>query len=282
MTLLSSRGSFLCRRDSWRSALKKVTAFLGTASRKHTYQAVRQFLDDLQSLGGVESEIVPLSDYQIGICRTCKLCFEKGEAACPLKDDRDVLVEKMMASDGVIFATPNLSWQVSGLMKVFLDRLGYSLHRPRFFGKTFTSIVAQGIYGGHKIVSYLDFMAQTLGFNTVKGTYFTAFDPMTEKERQRSAGLLAKQSRQFHKSLMGPAFPEPSMLMLLGFRMGRTSIRLELDDRSFDYRYYRDKGWLESDYFYPTRLNPIKKAAGKLSESVQAGRTRRRSSSPRV
>ncbi len=33
----------------------------------------------------------------------------------------------------------------------FLDRLGFVFHRPRFFGKAFTSIVAQGIYGGGKI-----------------------------------------------------------------------------------------------------------------------------------
>ena len=32
----------------------------------------------------------------------------------------------------------------SGMMKVFLDRLGFSMHRPRFFGKAFTSIIAQG------------------------------------------------------------------------------------------------------------------------------------------
>jgi len=37
-----------------------------------------------------------------------------------------------MASDGVIFATPNYSFQVSGIMKVFLDRLGFAFHRRAF------------------------------------------------------------------------------------------------------------------------------------------------------
>ena len=29
-----------------------------------------------------------------------------------------------------------------------------------------------------------------------------------------------------------------------------------------DHVYYRDRGWFESDYYYPTHLGPFKKAAG--------------------
>lgn len=165
--------------------MKRVTAFIGSARKKSTYHAVRQFLDNLQSLGDIEYEIVPLSHYRLGTCKGCKRCFEKGEEFCPLKDDRDVLIAKMMASDGVVFASPNYSFQVSAIMKIFLDRLGFVFHRPRFFGKTFTSIVAQGIYGGDKIVRYLDFVGNGLGFNTVKGSCITALEPMVEKEQRK-------------------------------------------------------------------------------------------------
>jgi multimeric flavodoxin WrbA len=256
--------------------MKKVTAFVGTARKKHTHDAVRQFLDNLESHGGVESEIVALSDFRLGICQGCKVCFEKGEECCPLKDDRDVLIDKIMKSDGVVFASPNYSFQVSAMMKIFLDRLGFAFHRPRFFGKAFTSIVAQGIYGGGKIVKYLDFVGMGLGFNTVKGTCFTAFEPMTEKEKRKMGGALASQSRRFCKQLGKPAYPTPTLLKLMAFRMGRTSIRLELDDRSSDYRYYKDKGWFESDYFYPARLGPLKKVAGSLFDSVQTRMARNR------
>src|SRR5512135_1542119 len=160
--------------------MKKVTVFVGTATRMHTFSAVRKLVDDLLSFGDVECEIVVLSKYRLGTCRGCQLCFAKGEEHCPMKDDRDVLIEKMMASDGVVFATPNYSFQVSALTKIFLDRLGFVFHRPRFFGRTFTSITAQGIYGGRKIERYLNFLGNGLGFNTVKGAYFTAFRPMTE------------------------------------------------------------------------------------------------------
>lgn len=258
--------------------MKRVTAFVGSARKKHTYDAVRQFLDDLQRLGDVECETVVLSGYRLETCGGCQVCFTKGEEFCPLKDDRDVLIEKMIASDGVIFASPNYSFHVSAVMKIFLDRLGFVFHRPRFFGKTFTSIVAQGIYGGNKIVKYFDFVGNGLGFKTVKGNCFTAFDPMTEKERLKRDRALARQSKRFYGNLVKSDYPAPTLLKLMAFRMGRTSIRLELDDGSRDYRHYKDKGWFESAYYYPVRLGPLKRLAGDLFDSAQTRMTRNRKS----
>ena len=64
---------------------KKVTAFVGSARKGHTYDAVVQFLGNLQSMGDIEYEIVRLSDYRLGPCRGCRLCFDKGEERCPHK-----------------------------------------------------------------------------------------------------------------------------------------------------------------------------------------------------
>jgi hypothetical protein len=175
----------------------------------------------------------------------------------------------MMTSDGVVFAFPNYSFQVSAIMKKFLDRLGFVFRRPLFFGKTFTSIVAQGIYGGDKIVVYPDFVGNGLGF-TVKGSCFTALEPMTEKEEQKIDRALARQSKRFYARLAKPAYPVPTLFQLMLFRMGRTTISQMLDDSSRDYRYYADKGWFESDYYYPTRLGALKKVAGHLFDSIAA------------
>jgi multimeric flavodoxin WrbA len=181
------------------SNVKKVTVIVGTARKRNTHNSVLQFLKNLQSLGDIEYEIVALSDYRLDMCRGCKLCLNKGEEYCPLKDDRDVLIDELMASDEVVFASPNYSYQVSAMMKVFLDRLGFIFHRPRFFGKTFTSVVVQGIYGGTKIVRYLDFVGNGLGFNTVKGACVTALEPAMEREQQGIERALAKLSRRFHE-----------------------------------------------------------------------------------
>ena len=87
---------------------------------------------------------------------------------------------------------------------------------------------------------------------------------------------LARQSRRFYKALMTPGNPPPTLTMLIGFRIGRTTMRLELDDGSRDYRYYREKGWFDSEYFYPTRLGPLKKVAGWLFDAIGARMARNR------
>jgi multimeric flavodoxin WrbA len=257
-------------------SMKRVTAFVGSARKKHTHNAVQQFMSNLQSLGDIEYEIIALSDYRIETCRGCKACLDKGEEFCPLKDDRDVLIEKMQSSEGIVFASPNYSFQVSAIMKIFLDRLGFVFHRPRFFGKTFTNIVVQGIYGGPKIVKYLDFVGSSLGFNTVKGSCIHSLEPMTDKQQQKTDRVLARHSRQFYERLMKPAPSTPTLFKLMIFRMSRTSLKLMLDDSYRDYAYYRDKGWFESDYCYPTRLGVLKKAAGSLFDSFAKSRTRNR------
>jgi multimeric flavodoxin WrbA len=76
----------------------KVTAFIGSARKKHTFNAAEYFLKRLQSIGNVECEIVRLSDYNLEICKGCMTCFDKGEEMCPLKDDRDILLQKMQAA----------------------------------------------------------------------------------------------------------------------------------------------------------------------------------------
>ena len=246
----------------------KVTAFVGSARKKHTYGATEKFLKHLQSLGEIEYEIVQLSDYRLEVCKGCILCLDRGEELCPLKDDRDILIEKMLTSDGVIFASPNYSFHVSALMKIFLDRLAFLFHRPRFFGKTFTSIVAQGIYGGKDIVKYFNFIGNGLGFNVIKGSCITTLEPMTEKAQKKIDKTIERQSKRFYKELLKKEYPAPSFFELMIFRMSRSSMKVMLDENFRDYAYYSEKGWFESDYYYPVKLNPLKKLAGKLFDMV--------------
>ncbi|MCE7748563.1 MAG: flavodoxin family protein [Candidatus Heimdallarchaeota archaeon] len=246
----------------------KVTVFVGSARKKHTYNNSERFLQNLQSFGDLEYEIVQLNDYDLEICIGCKLCLDKGEELCPLKDDRDILIEKMMESDGVIFATPNYSFQVSGMMKVFLDRLGFIFHRPRFFGKTFTSIVAQGVYRGKKIVKYFNFIGSGLGFNVVKGSCITTLEPMTEKGQKKIDKIIDKHSKRFYSKLVKQEYPTPGMFKLMIFRMARSSIKQMLNENFRDYTYYMENGWFDSDYYYPVRLNPLKKMVGKFFDMV--------------
>ncbi len=242
--------------------MKKITVFIGTPRKQATYQAVQEFIINLKSHMEIDFEYVFLSDYNLENCKGCKLCFNKGEEYCSLKDDRDLLLEKMNNSDGIIFATPNYAFHVTALMKNFLDRMAFVLHRPRFFGKVFTAIVVQGIYGGTAIVKYLETTAENLGFHVTKGCCLTALEPRTALEQEKIIKKINKTSERFYKELMRTTLPIPSFSRLMMFRITRTSIMVIQNEKFRDYRYFEQKGWFESDYYYDTQLGFIKKMAG--------------------
>jgi multimeric flavodoxin WrbA len=253
--------------------MKKVVAIVGCANKRYTHRAVRQFLENLQAFGDVESEVVSLGSLSLKPCRGCQLCFDKGEEFCPLRDDRDALFGKIEAADGVVLATPNYSFQVSGLTKMFLDRLGFAMHRPRYFGKAFSSITCQGFFGGGKIVKYLNFVGYGLGFNTVKGACLKTLHPIPQKVQRKNDAALDRLAKRFHEKLARP-FPAPGLAKLFLFSWSRMSMKLLRGAGNRDYDYYSDKGWLQSDYFYPVRLGAVKKAVGGFFDSV-AGRLAR-------
>ncbi len=248
--------------------MKKVTAFIGSAQKKATYKAVREFERNLKSHAEIEFEYVFLKDYRIEFCRGCKLCFNKGEELCPIQDDRDLLIDKMIHSDGVIFATPNYAFQVSASMKNLLDRTAFLLHRPCFFGKAYTSIVTQGIYGGNSIIKYLGNMGENLGYSTAKGCVLKTLEPVTKDVQKKNSFEIKKAAARFNRVLMRQTAPSPSFFRLMMFRISRTSMKEMLNDDYYDYRHYRTNGWFESDYYYDVSLNPIKKLMGRLFDYI--------------
>jgi multimeric flavodoxin WrbA len=246
--------------------MKKVTAFIGTESKKATYLAAQEFEKNLKSYGEIDFEYVFLSDYRLEFCQGCKQCFIKGEEYCPAKDDRDILLEKMEESNGIILATPNYAFQVSGRVKNFIDRLAFIYHRPRFFGKAYTAIIAQAFFGGKGILKYLYGVGENLGFHVSKGCCVSSLDPMTEQQKEKLIRKVEKAAARFYKELQRPA-PVPSFLRLMIFRMARTSLKF-VDQDLKDYQHYKEKGWFESDYYYPTSLGLMKKLEGSLFDFI--------------
>lgn len=51
---------------------------------------------------------------------------------------------------------------------------------------------------------------------------------------------------------------------LMLFRLSRTTMNMMLDENYRDYRYYKEKGWFNADFYYPVKLNTFKKTLGRL------------------
>ena len=142
----------------------KVLVIMGSARKGNTYRAAERIREILEEEAPVDWEYVMLKDVGLEQCRGCYTCFEWGEEFCPIKDDSALLEAKMHAADGVIFATPVYGFQVSGLMKVFIDRHSYIFHRPRFFRQKALLLTTVGVMGGKDVLDYLNTVARVWGF----------------------------------------------------------------------------------------------------------------------
>jgi len=245
---------------------REVVVIIGSPHKGRTLEIVNKLEQSLKEIDNISFEYVFLRDVDLKQCRGCGVCLERGEEFCPLKDDRTDIFMKMMHADGVIFATPVYSLQVTALLKNLLDRLAYVFHRPCFFHKTFMPVVTQGVYGAEGVLKYLDEVAHFWGFKTCPGLGLTvAWDKPLPSEQQKNEREINEAARRFYNSLTNQADPVPSIKDVLIFRSVR-AIHSLAAGLSRDHRYYKEQGWLEADYYYPTKLAWYKKIVGRWAE----------------
>lgn len=83
-----------------------------------------EILADEFAKGAVEAghkiEKLSLADKTIGFCKGCLSCQKTHQ--CIIKDDANIIAEKIKNADVVVFATPIYYYEMSGQMKTLLDR----------------------------------------------------------------------------------------------------------------------------------------------------------------
>ena len=70
---------------------------------------------------GNEAEKIFLRDKNINYCTGCSVCSMYGKP-CPQKDDMSEIIEKMLAADVIVMATPVYFYTMSAQMKTLIDR----------------------------------------------------------------------------------------------------------------------------------------------------------------
>jgi multimeric flavodoxin WrbA len=100
----------------------RITAFNGSPKGKasNTEVMVGAFLEGAVT-AGAQVENIYLADKNINYCQRCFQCVSS-EGICAIEDDMQDLLIKYVESDIVVIATPLMIDNISGMLKVFLDR----------------------------------------------------------------------------------------------------------------------------------------------------------------
>ncbi|HAP33180.1 MAG TPA: NADPH-dependent FMN reductase, partial [Lachnospiraceae bacterium] len=101
--------------------LKKIV-ILSTSPRKNSNSnaLAEEFAKGAKEAGN-KVEIISVIGKKIEFCRGCFACQKTGQ--CVIKDDVNEIEQKVQEADVIVWATPIYYYEMSGQMKVLIDRL---------------------------------------------------------------------------------------------------------------------------------------------------------------
>ena len=124
----------------------KIVVLQGSPRIKgNTAQLAQEVVAPLKA-NGAEVIWYNLNQLNIRGCQSCYVCKKQPE--CVIKDDAKGILADIAAADAVIFATPVFMWDMTGQMKLLVDRLfafmNMDFSSKLIPGKKFLWIVTQG------------------------------------------------------------------------------------------------------------------------------------------
>ena len=173
----------------------------------------------------------------------------------------------MREADAVVFASPVYGFNVTGLMKTFIDRFSYFFHRPRFFDKKAFVLATAGVIGLNDALRYLEKVAGLWGFEVVGTAGVIMTNDMTRSLAEKNKKILTKAAKEFSTALQRNKRKSPGLVDVILFHSSRAAFSQLEKVSPFDYQYWKNKGWFSPGvrYFVDIPVNPLFLAAGRIA-----------------
>lgn len=258
----------------------KILALVGSYRKKgNTAQVVDLIAGELKKAatregGTLEIETLYLGHHDIRLCRGCRVCFDRGETKCPLKDDLLAIKAKILEADGLIVASPIYVDDVSGTMKNWIDRLAHVCHRPEFGGKCVYLVATTGGSPTGHAMRTLGTAMLSWGCYVVGQAGFKTGALMDRGEIQaRYQGQIEKAAAQLYQAIRRGEFRKPSFYSLMVFKIQQVARRgATAPQNALDNAYWEEQGWTDPrrEFYIHHNANRAKVACARLSGSVIA------------
>jgi len=246
----------------------KLLVIMGSPHKGNTYRACEDLKELILREIPAEFEYLWLEDANLLPCKGCLVCFTHGEDKCPNQDDGPLIEKKICESDGVIFATPVYGMNVTGQMKIFIDRFSYIFHRPRFFDKKALLVTTAGVLGHKDVLKYLNTVAGIWGFEITGKVGLITPIPLPDHRKEENMRAISKAAGEFAGALKRRQRKSPKLSDIMVFHGQRAAFSQLMTESPADYKYWKEKGWLDKGvkYFVDLPINPLYHLIGVLIE----------------
>jgi len=247
----------------------KILAICGSPHKGNTYKILKMLK---KSDPEIEFKIIMLTDLTLEDCLGCYTCINTGEENCPLKDDRDLIIEEMKAADGTIFASPTYARTISALMKKFVERTSYIAHRPVFFGKYAMALTTFGGFGGDLTNNYIKENFTQSGFRFVSSVELMV-STKSETETEHNRRKAVREYKKLLAAINAHEKFEPSFGQLVYFNIFKSISELNKRKGWADHAFYKDKKDFYHDIKIPFLKNKMAKwIAGREVKKMMANK----------
>ncbi len=254
-----------------------ILALMSSGRKKGNTARIVQLIEEhMRTLAAqqhtpLDFETLYLAEMDLRPCRGCRTCFDRGEDKCPLKDDIPVIKAKMDATEGVIFATPVYVDDVSGLMKILLDRLAYLCHRPAMGGKCAYPLATVGGSSPSHTLRTLNAALLTWGYHLVGQTGLKMGALASADELPRYQPAADKAAEKLFNAIAQQKAQNPAFVSLLAFKVQQLAWQRE-PSGSYDRTWWQAQGWLEPTctFYFPPRASRVKVVLARLAGAAAA------------
>lgn len=230
--------------------LKKVIILNGSLRKKNTHMLLKKVEALLKTC---EVEFVNISDFELKPCIGCENCIRAG--ICPINDDADMILDKLAKADGIIIGTPVYLRQISGYLKMLIDRGCAWYHRSPLVGKPILFVSTTQVSGLKPTTRYLkDLSVQWGAISTgvIARNMFKLDEPVKVVDLKVFNSYLEDDTKTNYR---------PTLKNVIEFNTQKV---LAVSVLPVDLAFWREKNYVDKPYFFSCRISIFKRCIGYL------------------
>ena len=229
-----------------------IAVFHGSPGKGNTYKATKIFMEELSKQRGVQFTEFFFPKSLPEFCTGCQLCLGNPHEACPHSMYVTPILDAIIKSDALIFATPHYgASSMSAGMKNLLDHLDFLTlnvfpQSELFEKKAFIITTAAGSTAAIKpIKKYLI----NWGINRVYSygirMFVNKWDKMPEAKQARCEKKLKSAANHFYKAKK----KSPYISAILMYHMSKFILKRYAGPDTNPYKYWQEKGYFKKRPF---------------------------------